>query len=133
MLRRRCIWRSCRRSMVSHSTTYNPVPSPLNSTHVSRKPWLNFVIVPSCAEVRPEERTDLFIRKLQQCSVIYDFNDASADLQEKHTKAQTLHEMLNYITEGRGVITEAIYPEVVSMVSEIHLIFRVWLRCVLRN
>jgi serine/threonine-protein phosphatase 2A regulatory subunit B' len=69
------------------------------------------------AEVRPEERTDLFIRKLQQCSYIFDFNDASADLTEKHTKGQTLHEMLDYITVGRGVITEAIYPEVVAMVS----------------
>lgn len=72
-------------------------------------------------EVRQEERTDLFIRKLQQCSYIFDFNDASADLTEKHTKGQTLHEMLDYITVGRGVITEAIYPEVVAMVSR-----RVW-------
>ena len=69
------------------------------------------------AEVRQEERTDLFIRKLQQCSYIFDFNDTSADLTEKHTKGQTLHEMLDYITVGRGVITEAIYPEVVAMAS----------------
>lgn len=69
------------------------------------------------AEVRPEERTDLFIQKLQQCRVVFDFNDASADMNGKQVKAQTLHEMLEYITTSRGVITEAIYPEVVGMVS----------------
>lgn len=71
----------------------------------------------TAVEVRPEEKTDLFIQKLQQCRVVFDFNDASADLNGKQVKAQTLHEMLEYITSSRGVITEAIYPEVVGMVS----------------
>jgi hypothetical protein len=35
----------------------------------------------------------------------------------KQVKAQTLHEMLEYITTQRGVITEQIYPEVVNMVG----------------
>ena len=67
-------------------------------------------------EIRPEERNDLFVRKLQQCKVVFDFNDASAELQGKQVKAQTLHEMLEYITQNRGVVTEQIYPEVVNMV-----------------
>jgi serine/threonine-protein phosphatase 2A regulatory subunit B' len=45
------------------------------------------------------------------------FNDASSELKGKQVKAQTLHEMLEYITQQRGVITESIYPEVVGMVS----------------
>jgi serine/threonine-protein phosphatase 2A regulatory subunit B' len=49
--------------------------------------------------------------------VVFDFNDASADLKGKQVKSQTLHEMLEYITQHRGVITESIYPEVVQMVS----------------
>lgn len=56
------------------------------------------------------------MRKLQQCKVVFDFNDASAELQGKQVKAQTLHEMLEYITQNRGVVTEQIYPEVVNMV-----------------
>lgn len=68
-------------------------------------------------EVRPEDRNDLFIQKLQQCRVVFDFNDASLELRGKQVKAQTLHEMLEYITQQRGVITESIYPEVVGMVS----------------
>jgi serine/threonine-protein phosphatase 2A regulatory subunit B' len=68
------------------------------------------------AEVPPQERNDLFIQKLHQCSVVFDFNDASGDMKGKQVKAQTLHEMLEYITTQRGVITEQIYPEVVNMV-----------------
>lgn len=68
------------------------------------------------AEVAIHDRPELFVRKLRQCSVIFDFNDASAELRGKQIKAQTLHEMLDYITTQRGVITEAIYPEVVAMV-----------------
>lgn len=67
--------------------------------------------------MRPEQRNELFVQKLQQCRVLFDFNDASSDLEGKQIKSQTLHEMLEYITSQRGVITESIYPEVVSMVS----------------
>ena len=49
--------------------------------------------------------------------MLFDFNDASAELKGKQIKAQTLHEMLEYITTQRGVITENVYPEVVNMVS----------------
>jgi serine/threonine-protein phosphatase 2A regulatory subunit B' len=49
---------------------------------------------------------------------LFDFNDASAELKGKSIKAQTLHEMLEYITTQRGVLTENIYPEAVSMVRK---------------
>lgn len=65
------------------------------------------------------ERPILFIKKLHQCRVLFDFNDASAELKGKQIKAQTLHEMLEYITTQRGVITESVYPEVVNMVRVI--------------
>jgi serine/threonine-protein phosphatase 2A regulatory subunit B' len=67
-------------------------------------------------ETPPSERPQLFIKKLHQCRVLFDFNDASAELKGKQIKAQTLHEMLEYITTQRGVITENVYPEVVNMV-----------------
>ncbi|KAF5357777.1 hypothetical protein D9756_001631 [Leucocoprinus leucothites] len=66
-------------------------------------------------ETPPNERPQLFIKKLHQCRVLFDFNDASAELKGKQIKAQTLHEMLEYITTQRGVITENVYPEVVNM------------------
>jgi serine/threonine-protein phosphatase 2A regulatory subunit B' len=57
------------------------------------------------------------VRKLRQCRVAFDFYNASADVRGKQIKAQTLHEMLEYITTQRGVIAANIYPGMVSMVS----------------
>ncbi|TFK29872.1 protein phosphatase 2A regulatory B subunit [Coprinopsis marcescibilis] len=71
--------------------------------------------LPPFNETPPSERSSLFIKKLAQCRVLFDFNDASSELKGKQIKAQTLHEMLEYITTQRGVITESIYPEVVNM------------------
>lgn len=61
------------------------------------------------------------MRKLHQCRVLFDFNDASSELKGKQIKAATLHEMLEYITTQRGVITENVYPEVVTMVCSLSL------------
>ncbi|OBZ75093.1 Serine/threonine-protein phosphatase 2A regulatory subunit delta isoform [Grifola frondosa] len=71
--------------------------------------------LPPFMETSPSERPQLFIRKLHQCAVLFDFNDTNAELKGKQIKTQTLHEMLEYITTQRGVITENIYPEVVKM------------------
>ncbi|KAJ3742184.1 protein phosphatase PP2A0 B subunit gamma isoform [Lentinula detonsa] len=71
--------------------------------------------LPPFMEIPMNERPILFIKKLHQCRVLFDFNDASAELKGKQIKAQTLHEMLEYVTTQRGVITESIYPEVVNM------------------
>ncbi|PCH38079.1 protein phosphatase 2A regulatory B subunit [Wolfiporia cocos MD-104 SS10] len=71
--------------------------------------------LPPFMEIPPAERSRLFIKKLHQCAVLFDFNDANSELKGKQIKTQTLHEMLEYITTQRGVITESIYPEVVKM------------------
>ncbi|TFY78409.1 hypothetical protein EWM64_g5604 [Hericium alpestre] len=71
--------------------------------------------LPPFMETPPSERGTLFIKKLHQCHVLFDFNDASSELKGKQVKAQTLHEILEYITTQRGVITENVYPEVVKM------------------
>ena len=57
------------------------------------------------------EQESLFIKKLRQCSVVFDFMDPVADLKGKEIKRGTLNELVDYITAGRGVLTEAIYPE----------------------
>ena len=65
-------------------------------------------------------RQDLFIQKLRQCNVVFDFSDAAADLREKEIKRQTLQEILEYINMNRGVLTEPIYSEVVRMVRMLY-------------
>ncbi|XP_033227030.1 serine/threonine-protein phosphatase 2A 56 kDa regulatory subunit gamma isoform isoform X4 [Belonocnema kinseyi] len=62
------------------------------------------------------EREELFIQKLRQCCVLFDFeSDPLSDLKWKEVKRGALHEMVEYVTENRNVITEAIYPEAVNM------------------
>ena len=42
--------------------------------------------------------------------------DPVADLKGKEIKRATLNEVVDYITAGRGVLTEAVYPEIIRMV-----------------
>lgn len=65
-----------------------------------------------------QEREELFIQKLRQCCVLFDFvSDPLSDLKFKEVKRAGLNEMVEYITHSRDVVTEAIYPEAVTMVS----------------
>lgn len=69
------------------------------------------------SDAAPVEREELFIQKLRQCCVLFDFvSDPLSDLKWKEVKRGALHEMVEYLTTQRGVITEAIYPEAVNMV-----------------
>ncbi|CAO3591151.1 unnamed protein product [Absidia cylindrospora] len=70
---------------------------------------------PAFHEVPPHLRQELFIQKIRQCTVIFDFSDASAELNEKEIKRSTLQEILEYIIMNRGVLTEAVYSEITNM------------------
>lgn len=74
----------------------------------------------SClSDVPPADQEKLFIQKLRQCCVLFDFvSDPLSDLKWKEVKRAALSEMVEYITHNRNVITEPIYPEVVHMVSD---------------
>ena len=70
------------------------------------------------SDATPAEREDLFIQKLRQCMVLFDFvQDPLSDLKWKEVKRAALNEMVEYVTQNRGVITDAIYPEAIQMVS----------------
>lgn len=72
-----------------------------------------------CVDAAPADREELFIQKLRQCCVLFDFaSDPLSDLKWKEVKRATLHEMVEYVTsQQKGGITEAIYPEAVNMVT----------------
>ncbi|KAA0188520.1 hypothetical protein HAZT_HAZT010041 [Hyalella azteca] len=69
------------------------------------------------SDVPGGEQEDLFLRKLRQCCVGFDFLDPVADLKGKETKRSTLNELVDYITAGRGVLTEPVYPEIIAMIA----------------
>lgn len=72
----------------------------------------------SLTDAPPHEREELFIQKLRQCCVLFDFiSDPLSDLKFKEVKRAGLNEMVEYITHNRDVVTEAIYPEAVIMVG----------------
>lgn len=75
---------------------------------------------PRSAEVAASEREELFIQKIRQCCVLFDFvTDPLSDLKWKEVKKLALQELIDYVSSEQGVITENIYPEVVQMVSHV--------------
>ena len=58
------------------------------------------------------------MQKIDQCNIIFDFNDASGDMKSKEIKRLALHELLDYVANNRQVITEPMYPRVVDMFSK---------------
>uniref|UniRef100_F6PNW7 Protein phosphatase 2 regulatory subunit B'gamma n=1 Tax=Macaca mulatta TaxID=9544 RepID=F6PNW7_MACMU len=69
-------------------------------------------------DVPPADQEKLFIQKLRQCCVLFDFvSDPLSDLKWKEVKRAALSEMVEYITHNRNVITEPICPEVVHMLA----------------
>ncbi|XP_012272267.1 serine/threonine-protein phosphatase 2A 56 kDa regulatory subunit epsilon isoform [Orussus abietinus] len=73
--------------------------------------------LPQLKDVTPSEQEELFIRKLRQCCVTFDFMDPVADLKCKEIKRSTLNELVDHITVGRGVLTEPVYAEIIKMIS----------------
>lgn len=62
------------------------------------------------------DREKLFIEKLQQCSIIFDFSvEPLSDLKSKEIKRQNLNELVEYITTNRGVLSEPVYEEIIRM------------------
>ncbi|XP_064784744.1 serine/threonine-protein phosphatase 2A 56 kDa regulatory subunit gamma isoform-like isoform X1 [Oncorhynchus masou masou] len=72
--------------------------------------------LPAIKDCAPAEQEKLFVQKLRQCCVLFDFlSDPLSDLKWKEVKRAALSEMVEYITHNRNVITEPIYPEVVHV------------------
>ncbi|XP_076032074.1 serine/threonine-protein phosphatase 2A 56 kDa regulatory subunit gamma isoform-like isoform X11 [Oratosquilla oratoria] len=72
--------------------------------------------LPPLKDAAQNEREELFINKIQQCGVLFDFvSDPLSDLKWKEVKRAALSEMVEYVTTQRQVITEPVYPEVVYM------------------
>lgn len=74
--------------------------------------------LPGFHEVPPNRRQELFMQKIEQCNIIFDFNDATGDMKSKEIKRLALHELLDYVANNRSVITEPMYPRVVDMFSK---------------
>lgn len=101
---------------LSHNSLLRYLQDPMNTC---RKRHYHYLQLDSdvFADVPSSEQEELFIRKLRQCCVAFDFMDPVADLKGKEIKRATLNELVEYITGGRGVLTEPVYPEIIKMVN----------------
>ncbi|XP_050077235.1 serine/threonine-protein phosphatase 2A 56 kDa regulatory subunit gamma isoform-like [Anopheles maculipalpis] len=73
--------------------------------------------LPPLKDADPSEREDLFIQKLQQCCVLFDFSEPLNDLKYKEIKRCALQEIVEHLNNQSNVITESIYPEAFNMVA----------------
>lgn len=71
--------------------------------------------LPGFDEVAPEEKIPLFIAKLDQCNIMFDFNDPSFDIQGKEIKRFTLQELIEFIVTNRFTYTSEMYLHMVAM------------------
>ncbi|KAK6754274.1 hypothetical protein RB195_013337 [Necator americanus] len=72
--------------------------------------------LPSIKEADPSEREDLFIQKIRQCCVVFEFaQDPLSDMKYKEVKRAALNELIDYVSTCRDVITENVYPEAINM------------------
>ncbi|KAI9807124.1 MAG: Serine/threonine-protein phosphatase 2A 56 kDa regulatory subunit delta isoform [Sarcosagium campestre] len=93
-------------------------PKRQHSSRFDISPQRELEKLPGFHEVPPGRRQELFMQKIDQCNIIFDFNDASADMKSKEIKRLGLHELLDYVANNRQVITEPMYSRVVDMFSK---------------
>ncbi|KAK6922349.1 Protein phosphatase 2A, regulatory B subunit, B56 [Dillenia turbinata] len=74
--------------------------------------------LPSFRDVPNSEKENLFVKKLNLCSVVHDFTDPTKNLKEKEIKRQALVEIVDYVTSVNGKFSESVVEEIVNMVSE---------------
>ena len=85
-------------------------------------------------DATPAEREELFIQKIRQCMSLFDFvQDPLSDLKWKDVKRAALGEMIEYLTQNRGVITDAVYPEAIQMVKIILVKYNIVMCSILKK
>jgi serine/threonine-protein phosphatase 2A regulatory subunit B' len=82
----------------------------------TQEPGAGFATLPKLREAPPAERTELFKRKMEACTVVLDFtNDATQ--REREAKRQTLLEIVEYVNNTRNCFNESLMVDVVNMVG----------------
>ncbi|KAL6135209.1 hypothetical protein ACLB2K_067437 [Fragaria x ananassa] len=73
--------------------------------------------LPSFRDVPTAEKQGLFIKKLNMCCVVFDFNDPWKNVKEKDVKRQTLLELVDYISSVSSKFNEVTMHEITKMVA----------------
>lgn len=93
-------------------------PKRLSSSRFDTSDLRELAMLPSFDQVPAKDRTDLFFKKIDQCTAMFDFNDPSSDLVGKDIKQIALNELLEYFSTQRVTITPEMYAVVVNMFAK---------------
>ncbi|KAK4577202.1 hypothetical protein RGQ29_027635 [Quercus rubra] len=109
-------------TLASHSSGMNKLNQGKKSVSVVAQvsPALSSVVyeaLPSFRDVSSSEKQSLFIRKLNMCCVVFDFNDSAKNLKEKDVKRQTLLDLVDYITSVTSKLNEVAMQAITKMVG----------------
>lgn len=74
--------------------------------------------LPAFEEVPPKEHYSLFLQKVEQCCVVFNFSDPGSDMMGKEIKRITLCELIEYISTTEIFINDQMYREVIRMFSK---------------
>lgn len=106
--------------IINYNTAYiqtQPIkhtPTPLLGPHLFPKMESSLLTNATSTDVFEET----LLRKLNLCSVLFDFTDQTRDIQGKDIKQQTLKELVEYFKRERIYsISENVYPEIIRMIS----------------
>jgi len=75
-----------------------------------------YAVLPKLREAPLAERAELFRKKMQTCSTVFDFH-VEANQKDKEAKRQTLLEIVEYVNNTRNCFNESLMWDVVSMVG----------------
>lgn len=75
-----------------------------------------FAALPKLREAPTAERGELFRKKMQACSIVFDFH-TDTHQREKESKRQTLLEIVEYVNNTRNCFNESLMQDVVQMVG----------------
>ncbi|CAG0886753.1 unnamed protein product [Cyprideis torosa] len=73
--------------------------------------------LPKLEDAPPEGVEELLVRKIQQCCVIFDFNDPLADVREKAIKKGHLLEILQHCSRSNQTLSDSVTSELLKMLS----------------
>ncbi|TSK58187.1 Serine/threonine-protein phosphatase 2A 56 kDa regulatory subunit alpha isoform [Bagarius yarrelli] len=91
--------------------------SPSSSCFRSHSSSGELSALPQLRDAPSTEQQDLFVQKLQQCCVLFDFFDSVTDLKSKEVKRATLNELVEYVSTSRGVLVDSAYPDIINMIT----------------
>lgn len=80
-------------------------------------PPLVYEALPNFRDVSNSEKQNLFIRKVNMCSVVFDFTDPAKNLKEKDVKRQTLLELVDFVSAPTFKFNEIVMLEITKMVA----------------